>query len=406
MYGLSELNISTSKIPQNVYFVINRLFEAGYFAYIVGGGVRDLLIGETPNDFDIATDAKPEEIVKLFQNSRLIGRRFRLVHVFFKTGFLEVATFRKGLPFKKMKRNNKVIHRDNVFGTLHDDVSRRDFTINSMYLDVKANKILDFFGGLNDLEKKALRVIGQPKTRFLEDPCRLLRAVRFSKSYSLKYEGFNSKDMKTYCHEIRQIPPARLYSEIEKLFLRGVALEAFYELLEVGLIPYLFPSLRNLSIRNKKNPNIKMIRYALSSTDQRKKSGGSVTIAFLMAVFLWPSVRERLGNARGLDNRIISESLWLEKLLYVQDKYVSLPKKVVKVLCDIWDLQLVFENPSKRKAEKILLHPRLRAAYNFFFLRVRSGELPEKSLFFWRDFFQNSKNSKSLPFPKSISYKL
>ena len=262
--------------------IVQTLIKAGYDAYLVGGCIRDLLLGYEPKDFDIATNATPEQVNKTFKRSRIIGRRFRLVHIMFSARkFIEVATFRAG---KVKTSNSGVVVRDNFYGSLEDDVFRRDFTVNGLYYDLVNSQVIDYVGGLDDLKAAEIKMIGNPKERFEEDPVRMIRAVRFKVKLSAQLEPELSKSISSNAHLLANIPPARLYEEVIKLFHNENSIEVFNELLNFGLLKHLFSQTKESLF----------INAALENTSKRIKSGNSVTPAFIFAVFLWSSFNLRV----------------------------------------------------------------------------------------------------------------
>ncbi len=387
--------------------MMGKLVSAGFQAFLVGGGVRDLLLERNPTDFDVATNATPTQISSIFRRSRLIGRRFKLVHVRENSELIEVATFRKSPESSSGVDKAGIIFRDNDFGRIEDDVIRRDYTLNALYLDFSSLKIFDFVGGMRDLNNGVLRLIGDPAARFGEDPVRVLRAVRFSESLNLEIAGFSDTQLKKYGAQLRHIPPARLFLEMDKLFLRGFASRNFRRLRELGLLSHLLPF--EGCGQNPPSNSVRedFIERALSGTDIRVKEGGSVTLGFLIAVFLWFPLKNQIEKISKFENVIAKDFVSAEELiLLTQLKKVAIPRRVTKSVREIWALQRVFAKPSKRKAERIIRHPRLRAAYNFFCLRVEAGEIPDDSIRWWSVFFKKSKKSGKLPFSSSRSYRL
>ena len=383
------------------------LISAGFQAFLVGGGVRDLLLERNPTDFDVATNATPTQISKIFRRSRLIGRRFKLVHVRENSELIEVATFRKIPESSPDTKKKGIIYQDNNFGRIEDDVIRRDYTLNALYLDFSTLNILDFVGGMQDLHNGVLRLIGEPKARFVEDPVRVLRAVRFSESLNFKLAGFTETQLKKYGDQLRYIPPARLFVEMNKLFLRGSASRNFLRLRELGLLSHLLPFEECGQNPPSNSVREEFLESALSSTDTRVIEGGSVTLGFLIAVFLWFPLKMQIEKLSKFKNVPAEDFVSAEELiLFTQLKKVAIPRRVIKTVREIWALQRVFAKPSKRKADKIIRHPRLRAAYNFFCLRVAAGEMSGDAIRWWSVFFKKSKKSGKLPFSSSRSYRL
>ena len=407
IYAPNEHRITTGEISRGANKVMAGLISAGFQAFLVGGGVRDILLKRDPTDFDIVTNATPAQISSIFRSSRLIGRRFKLVHVRENSELIEVATFRKSPEPSPGAGKTGIIFRDNDFGRIEDDVVRRDYTLNALYLDYATFNIFDFVGGLQDLNNGVLRLIGDPEARFGEDPVRVLRAVRFSESLNFKIAGFTDTQLKKYGAQLRHIPPARLFVEMDKLFLRGVATRNFCRLRELGLLSHLLP-FEECCQNPQSNPVREVfLESALSSTDTRVMDGGSVTLGFLIAVFLWFPLKIQIEKLSKFENVPAKDLVSAEEfILLTQLKKVAIPRRITKSVREIWALQRIFAKPSKRKADRIIRHPRLRAAYNFFCLRVEAGEIPNGPIRWWSAFFRKSKKSGKLPFSSSLSYRL
>jgi len=344
--------------------VVKTLIKSGYDAYLVGGCIRDLLLGFEPKDFDIATNATPEQVHKSFKRSRIIGRRFRLVHIMFSARkFIEVATFRAG---KVKTSNNGVVVRDNFYGSLQDDVFRRDFTVNGLYYDLVNSQVIDYVGGLEDLKASEIKMIGIPKDRFEEDPVRMIRAVRFKVKLSAKLESGLSNSIESNAHLLANIPPARLYEEVIKLFHNENSIEVFNELLNFGLLKHLFSQTKESLF----------INAALKNTSKRIKSGNSVTPAFIFAVFLWSAFNLRVvvtsKKNRPQVDVIINAA---EHVIKKQTQQVMMPRWLSTRVKDIWLLQYQLENCDPKKENDLISNPRFRMAYDFLLLRSQSIDL-------------------------------
>ncbi len=348
-------------LDQDAVRVVNTIHKAGFEVYLVGGCVRDLLLGLEPKDFDVATNAKPEQVHKLFKRSRLIGRRFRLVHVMFSARhFIEVATFRSG---QVQTAKSGVIVRDNCYGTLEDDVVRRDFNINALYYDMHKHEVIDFVGGLKDLEAKEMHMIGDAKLRFEEDPVRMIRAVRFHSKLGAKL----SNDIKTCILNqaplLSNISPARLYEECIKLFHNEYAFDVYEKLEKYGLLEHLF----------KQTHKNDFIKKALLNTSARIKQNKPVTPAFLFAVFLWQSQNERFTIINKKQRSFyLAMTQASEEVIINQIKQVSLPKWLTARIRDIWMMQSILERKDPKKVDDLLQNPRFRMAYDFLILRSQS----------------------------------
>jgi len=359
--------------------VVQILTEAGYEAYVVGGCIRDLLLELHPKDFDVATDATPEEVKHLFRRARIIGRRFRIVHVRFGREIVEVTTFRAHhdettRPDQGQSSDQGMLLRDNIFGTIGQDASRRDFTINAMYYHPQDNTLYDYANGLSDIGKRQLRVIGDPKTRYREDPVRMLRAARFVAKLNFEIEPLSAKPIEKLAHLLADIPSARLFDESLKLFMSGYALATFRALRQYGLMAQLFPD-TNAVLDKDDGITLSFIEQALKNTDHRILNDMRVTPAFLLAAFLWPVV---LRDAEKLQQKGESPSHALQHAaaaaLSRQIKRISIPKRFSIPMREIWELQLRLPNRSGKRAEALMRHPRFRAAYDFVLLREQSGE--------------------------------
>ena len=282
----SEHNISRANISENALKVLYRLKQAGYQAYLVGGGVRDLLLGREPKDFDVATDASPEEVKRVFRNCRLIGRRFRLAHVYFGREIVEVATFRSvGEVIGKGERqtSNGMLVRDNVYGTIEEDALRRDFTVNALYYNIEDFSVLDYADGLKDLESGTLRLLGDPDVRYREDPVRMLRAVRFAAKLGFMLAPSCEEPLFTSGHLLESVPAARLFDEVVKLFMGGTSVQAFEKLRHYDLFARLFPETDEALSHEDQDFPVTFVLRGLENTDQRISVGKPVTPAFLFA---------------------------------------------------------------------------------------------------------------------------
>lgn len=374
--------ILTEKINPNAIKVVNRLTENGYSAYLVGGGVRDLLLNLHPKDFDIATNAKPPEIKKCFRNCLLIGKRFRLAHIRFGQDIIEVATFRadhsKAVGAEGASKNGLIL-RDNVYGTLEEDAIRRDFTINALYYDIANGEIKDFTGGLADLQKKQLRMIGHPAKRFQEDPVRLLRAIRFAAKLNFKIEKQTEQSLTKMGYLLNQSAPARLFDEMIKLFLTGHAKSTFELLCQYDLFKQLFPSVAYVFSQSDHYPeyHVKpLIDSAMKNSDVRILQGKSLNPGFLYSVLLWYpfQIEIKRGLEYGLPVQAAREEA-ARSVIKEQHAATSLPKRFMEMITEIWQLQFQFDlPPTQRSVSKIAHSERFRAGYDFLLLREEAGE--------------------------------
>jgi poly(A) polymerase len=386
----SEHLISKDDFSANALKVLYRLKEAGYQAYLVGGGVRDLLLGKQPKDFDVATDAHPDEVKGLFRNCRLIGRRFRLAHILYGRDVIEVATFRgpheSGHSAHAGQNEEGRILRDNVYGSLEEDAVRRDFSINALYFNIRDESIIDFTGGIDDLKNHTLRMIGDVETRYREDPVRMLRAVRFGAKLDFKLEQETRSLIFELGYLLEDIPVARLFDEAIKLFQGGYGLQCFQLLREYQLFGLLFPmteSLINGSI-NEYPKTLRIIEQALINTDERIASGKSVNPAFFLAVLLWYPMHEYKSKFidRGQHEMEALNSASRE-VITRQQASTSIPKRFTMMIRDIWHMQSQLQHPTRKRALRILTNKRFRAGYDFLLLRQSIGETELASMCDW-----------------------
>ncbi|MDX2456859.1 MAG: polynucleotide adenylyltransferase PcnB [Gammaproteobacteria bacterium] len=387
----SEHPVSRANISPNALKVLYRLKESGYQAHLVGGGVRDLLLGREPKDFDIATDAHPEDVRRLFRNCRLIGRRFRLAHVMFGREIIEVATFR---ALHEESGDKSVQHiddegrlvRDNVYGDIEGDAFRRDFTVNALYYNIADYSIIDYTGGMADIQAGLLRIIGDPDTRYREDPVRMLRVVRFATKLGFRLEAATEAPITRLAPLLGDIPPARLFDEMLKLFMGGEALANFEMLRHYGLFEQLFP-MTEQSLSREGNYFQALVSRGMANTDARIEQGKPVTPAFLFAVFLWQPVRERAAQLEAEGQHPVQTLQHAgSQIILEQAGVMATPRRFSLPMREIWMLQLRLENKSGRRSKRVLSHPRFRAAYDFLLLRAEAGEVSKDLADWWTDF--------------------
>ncbi|HPF59988.1 MAG TPA: polynucleotide adenylyltransferase PcnB [Candidatus Competibacteraceae bacterium] len=391
-----EHNISRANISANAVKVLYRLHDAGHRACLVGGGVRDLLLGREPKDFDVATDARPEQVYKLFRNCRLIGRRFRLAHVQFGRDIVEVATFRACSEESEDGRSSGVeraangrILSDNVYGSIEEDAWRRDFTINALYYDIANFAVLDYVGGIADLEAGLIRLIGDPVQRYHEDPVRMLRAVRFAAKLGLRLDPATEAPLHRLGHLLEQIPPARLFEEMLKLFMGGCAIQTFELLRHYRLFGWLFPATEHCLNRQQQHyPKTLLIR-ALANTDQRLVENKPINPAFLFAALLWEPLREQMHRlqADGMDgHEALQEAA--DTVTREQSRRVALPRRYSLPMREIWELQPRLTQITGKRPLRLATHPRFRAAYDFLTLRADTDEQAAELAKWWTRFLQ------------------
>ena len=367
--------------------VVERLCENDYSAFIVGGAVRDLLLGKRPKDFDVATNATPEQVVALFRGSRIIGRRFQIVHVRMGREIIEVTTFRghhdDGAPQTAVKSQKGLLLRDNVYGTLDQDAARRDLTINALYLDPANKLILDDLDGIEDIRQRLVRIIGDPATRYSEDPVRMLRVVRFAAKLGFTIEETSQAAISQCRHLLADIPAARLFDETLKLFMAGFAAPTIEHLAQHGLLEPLFPE----AIGAMNDPSSRsLILKAMANTDARVARGKPVTPAFLLGALLWPAVADR---GRDIASAGVHEGSPInaagQQVLTITLQRVSIPKRFSIPMREIWELQPRLEKCSSKRVKSVLSQPRFRAAFDLLLLRSESSEELKSTVSFWEE---------------------
>jgi poly(A) polymerase len=387
----SQHPISRAQISANALKVLYRLHEHGYQAFLVGGGVRDLMLGREPKDFDVVTDARPEEVRKLFRNCRLIGRRFRLAHVHFGQDVVEVATFRAAPNAETEADEGEVvldqrgrILRDNIYGTIGEDVWRRDFTANALYYNIADYSVWDYVGGAGDVESGTLRVIGDPVQRYQEDPVRMLRAVRFAAKLAFRLHPDSERPLFEIGHLVETVPPARLLDEAEKLLLGGYALETFELLRHYDLFKYLFPMSDALLDQEGADVFRTLVTHGLANSDERVDAGKPITLVFLLAVLLWGPIRLRAQElVEQGEAPIEALRTATQDIADAQQARVALPRRLTQAIGEVLSLQPRFDEPAGRRALRLLDHPRFRAAYDFMLLRAEAGEIPAELAQSW-----------------------
>jgi len=400
----NEHPLSRKDMSEHALKVLYRLKKAKYAGYLVGGGVRDLLLGMHPKDFDVATNATPEQVRKLFGNCRLIGRRFRLAHVHFGREIIEVATFRASHDQEGGEGVTKdgMITRDNVYGTLEDDAWRRDFTINALYYNIYDFSIVDYTDGLKDIENKTIRMIGNVDERLQEDPVRMLRAVRFAAKLGFSIEGSLSQGIKKNIHLLDGVPVARLFEEVLKLFLHGHA-QASYELLkEYNLLKHLFAQ----TAAHLDEAGDRFVTQALINTDLRIQQKKPIAPAFLYAALLWPAVRYESEKLKQEDLSLLQVyQIAGQEVLEKQLKQILIPKRFGIPMREIWTMQARLTSRKGKRPLKLLPAPRFRASYDFLLLREQSGETQLKELCDWWTRIQKVDEEEQLLMCKNVSKK-
>lgn len=364
----------------------------------MGGCVRDLLLGHEPKDFDVATNASPEQVKQTFRNCRLIGKRFRLAHVFFGRDIIEVATFRgagdKAQDQRKVDQDGRLLH-DNNYGTIEEDAVRRDFTVNALYYNIKDFSIVDYVGGMGDHRAGMMRLIGEPETRYREDPVRMIRLVRFAVKLGFSINADCEKPVFQLAELLANIPAARLHDEALKLFLSGYAVETFEMLRHYGLFAYLYPVAEySLSSEEDGFPKL-FIAKALENTDKRIAEGKSIAPYFLISTFLWDAVKNQAEQnmQAGLPESVAFQQAASE-IISKQVKHTAFPKHIGVAMREVWSLQARFAMRNGARAYRLLAHPRFRAAYDFLLLRAETGGADEQLAIWWTQFQAASETEK------------
>jgi poly(A) polymerase len=382
-------NVSRRDISPNALRVLYRLREGGFDAYLVGGAVRDLLIGGHPKDFDVATNATPEEVKGLFRNCRLIGRRFRLAHVVYGREIIEVATFRAnsddGSGDRELHEGGRVL-RDNVYGTIEDDAVRRDFTANALYYAIEDFSVRDYTGGFEDVRNRLMRLIGDPETRYREDPVRMLRAVRLAAKLDFEIEAETAKPIPQLAPLLREAAPARLFEECLKLFLSGHAVKSFIGLERHGLLPALLPETAAALKSNRSGALRRMVLAGLKGTDTRVANDEPVSPAFLFALLLWPAYCRALITlqAQGV-HAAEAQRRAADRVTVHQLETIALPRRFSLPMQEIWLLQSRFSLRQRKRVFRTLAHPRFRAAFDFLNLRLAASDEHAEDVAFWRE---------------------
>lgn len=387
---LAEHGITRARIAPCALKVTSRLREGGYTAFVVGGAVRDLLLGREPKDFDVATDATPEQVKVLFRRARIIGRRFRIVHVYCGAETIEITTFRAGNPQSDDEDEDRVtaedglILRDNVFGSQEDDAARRDFTVNALYYDPDREEVWDWHGGVADTRKRVLRMIGDPATRYKEDPVRMLRAARFAAKLDFLIDPATRAPIARLAPLLARIPAARLFDEMMKLLLSGHAERGVHQLRAEGLHHGILPMLDAILDDPARQ---RFLHAVLHDTDERVRHGQSASPAFMLAGLLWFDMQTlwQRHQQGGLPAQAALHAA-MEETLERQREALALPRRFDGMIKEIWSLQPRFEQRSGARPYRLLSHPRYRAGYDFLLIRARSGDAPQELADWWTRF--------------------
>ncbi|OOF37677.1 polynucleotide adenylyltransferase PcnB [Rodentibacter heidelbergensis] len=402
----AHFGITPRQFSRNALMVVEKLQRQGFEAYIVGGCIRDLLLGKQPKDFDVATNARPEQIQKIFQRQcRLVGRRFRLAHIMFGRDIIEVATFRANHNDARSEHQAKqsdegMLLRDNVYGTVEQDAERRDFTVNALYYNPQDNTLRDYFNGIEDLKAGKLRLIGDPVTRYQEDPVRMLRSIRFMAKLEMFLEKPSEQPIRELAYLLKNIPPARLFDESLKLLQTGHGVKTYRLLRQYGLFEQLFPSLVSFFTEKEDSFAERMILTSLTSTDERIADKLRINSAFLFAAFFWYPLREKveiLKNEGGLNNHD-AYALAGNEILDLFCRTLAAPRRHTAVIRDIWFLQLQLLKRTGSAPMRTMEHPKFRAAFDLLVMRaeIEGGEIVELAKW-WHEYqFSNSEQRHQL----------
>lgn len=388
---VKQHGIHRNQISSCALKITQDLQKSGFSAFIVGGAVRDLLLGLEPKDFDVATNATPEQVRSKFRRSRIIGRRFRLVHVMCGNETVEVSTFRGPSPdngndqiLKKITDQHGRLLQDNVFGSQEEDALRRDFTMNALFYDPSTETIHDYLNGYEDINSKTLRIIGDPVKRYREDPVRMLRAVRLAAKLEMQIDSLTADSIGDLAPLLENVPAARLLDEMLKLLLSGHSLACVVDLRARGLHHGLLPM---LDVILEQPLGERFVTLALKNTDERIRLDKPVSPAFLFASLLWHEVLASWNSYKANGNKP-SIALYnaMDEVLAKQQKNLAIPKRFSATIQEIWILQPRFESLIGRKPFRLLNHPRFRAAYDFMLLRSESGEINNDTAVWWKNF--------------------
>jgi poly(A) polymerase len=389
----AEHGIPRDRVPKSALRVCETLQKAGHPAYVVGGAVRDLLIGVTPKDFDVATDATPERIKSHFRRAIIIGRRFRLVHVMFGAETIEVSTFRAAANGEQAVDEHGRMLADNVFGSQADDAARRDFTINALYYDPTTETVIDYHDGVKDMRRRRLRMIGDPEARYREDPVRMLRAVRIAAKLGFEIDEATRAPIARLAGLLGNVPPARVFDEMLKLLTSGHSVACITRLRAEGLHHGLLPL---LDVILEQPEGERFVMLALSRTDERVRAGKHIAVGFLFACLLWHEVLKRWKELQAAgQHRIPALDAAIDEVLGRQTEKLAIQRRFVADMRDIWMMQPRFERRTGRAPFALLGHLRLRAGYDFLALRGAAEEAPAELVAWWSEFMHADEDGRA-----------
>jgi poly(A) polymerase len=401
-YTGKSLGLEKSQISRQAMTVLKGLRQRGYDSFLVGGCVRDMLLGLEPKDFDVATNASPEQVRQVFRNGRIIGRRFKIVHVRFGREVIEVTTYR-GAPADK--HQDERMHRvgeegrllaDNVYGTLNEDAMRRDLSVNALYYDPATDEVLDYHDGLRDIKDGLLRVIGDPAERYREDPVRMLRVIRFASKLGFEIEPEASAAIDQHADLLTNVPAARLFDEVLKLFHSGSAITTFEKLRQHGLFEFLFPATENILKSEEEGYPRTFLPLALKNTDKRIRQGKPVIPSFLYAVLLWEPMRlyKEAAMKQGL-NEYDSIQQGADQAIVEEIGTVAIPRRFTAQMREIWAMQYFFDQRKSRQVFRLLENRKFRAGYDFMLLRASVNQASPEVAEWWtliQDVDENERN--------------
>ena len=384
-----EHNIEANYFHKNVLDIIKKLQSRNFDAYIVGGAIRDICFNLKPKDVDIVTNATPYEIKKIFRGSRIIGKRFKLVHIGYGRNIIEVSTFRKNAiiqnGFIKKDEKGKLL-RDNLFGSEKEDIQRRDITINSLLYDPNKRVIIDYFDGFDDIKNKKIKVIGDPKKRFIEDPMRIIRIIRISSKLNLQIDDKLSRIMMANLDSIKDIPSSRLFDEICKMFTNGHAVSCIDMLFDYDVLKILVPRLSVL-MKNKKNSD--KMKKLLVASDQRFEKKLTISISFVLSSLFWILIKDefKVLLKKNKLSKIRSIFIVVDNFFF-NLKQINIPKRIQYEMKTIWVNQIRFENTRGKKPHKLLNSEMFKISYDFFLLRNQIDEISKDTFLWWADFYK------------------
>lgn len=399
VYTAQGLGIDLSLISSAAFKTVRGLQEAGYEAFIVGGGVRDLLLDIQPKDFDVATDATPQEVQRVFRRARIIGRRFQIVHVTFGQEIIEVSTFRALQASPQKTDDHGRVLSDNVFGEQHEDAARRDFTVNALYLDPTEGVVLDYHRGVRDLKARVLRMIGDPASRFREDPVRMLRVVRFMAKLNFDVEPKTMAPVRGLGPLLSNVPQARLFDEMVKLLMSGASRRGLELLMSLDLhhqcLPLVEMALEPEGNEQERKQALAFVHRALSDTDLRISEGRKASPSFLFACLLWhPVLRSWRSNEAKGERPIPALHAAIDEVVEARLGELGLQRRTATDMRELWQLQPRFERRGGSLAAKLLEHERFKAAYDFLLLRADSGEVSQALADWWVAYFEGDDDTR------------